>query len=281
MKTENIQPANKLHFCRICKTKPDQLSHHKTHLKSQIHLLKKKCFEQCIKMSSVLYYHMNTDELISMIKNETGLKFSENKENILGSWRLKLIADFDNLLKQDFPDVIIPSYYDTPVDNFNSREEFIQYQLERIIQANETITINAKVDEVIKNIETQEYKTVKEKIQNTNTDKLILNAIETKSEFDIAAILYKINIDKYSFKDFRSNLWINKNDTTIPSSKVFGEIRKQLSTIIIDIFTNYMNSLNEDRIEEKKRCNEINFMLKLTKCKNNIMSEAKEFFYNN
>ena len=110
---------------------------------------------------------------------------------------------------------------------------------------------------------------------------MILKAIQTKNEFDIAVILFKINIDNYSFKDFKSNLWINKQDTTIPSNEVISEVRNQLSTTIIDIFTNYSNNLTEDRLEDKNICLQINTMLKRTNFKNNIMKEAKELFYNN
>jgi hypothetical protein len=278
-----MEGSNKMHFCGICKTKPDQLSHHKAHLQTQKHLFKKKCFEQCIKMS-VLHIHTSTsEELISMFENETGLNYSENKVNDFRSWRIHLMSKLNDLLDQEFPNTIIPAD-DVPTENFNTKEEFIKNRLDKIIQANETITINAakvKVHEIIKNIESDEYKTLKEKIQNTDIDELILKAIITQNEFDIAVILYKINIDKYSYKDFKSNLWINKKDTTIPTSKVSDEIRKQLSTIIIDIFTDHMNSLSEDRIEEKKSCVEINTMLKRTAFKNNIMREAKELFYNN
>jgi hypothetical protein len=280
---EVSQTTNKMHFCGICKTKPDQLSHHKAHLQTQKHLFKKKCFEQCIKMS-VLHLHTSTaEELISMFENETGLKYSENRGDNFGSWRIQLMSKLNDLLDQEFPNTIIPSE-DLSRDQFNTKEDFIKNRLEGIIQANETVTINAakvKVDEIIKNIESDEYKTLKEKIQNTDIDELILKAIITQNEFDIAVILYKINIDKYSFKDFKSNLWINKQDTTIPTSKVSDEIRKHLSTTIIDVFTDHMNSLSEYRIEEKKSCLEINTMLKRTAFKNNIMKEAKELFYNN
>jgi hypothetical protein len=278
-----MEGSNKMHFCGICKTKPDQLSHHKAHLQTQKHLFKKKCFEQCIKMS-VLHIHTSTsEELISMFENETGLNYSENRVNDFRSWRIELMSKLNDLLDQEFPNTIIPAD-DVPREKFNTKEEFIKNRLDKIIQANETITINAakvKVHEIIKHIESDEYKTLKEKIQNTDIDELILKAIITQNEFDIAVILYKINIDKYSYKDFKSNLWINKKDTTIPTSKVSDEIRKQLSTIIIDIFTDHMNSLSEDRIEEKKSCVEINTMLKRTAFKNNIMREAKELFYNN
>lgn len=277
---EVSQTTNKMHFCGICKTKPDQLSHHKAHLQTQKHLFKKKCFEQCIKMSVLHIHTCTTEELISMFENETGLKYSENRGNNFGSWRIQLMSKLNELLDQEFPNTIIP-VDDVPRENFDTKEEFIKNRLERIIQANETVTMNATKVKIIKNIESDEYKTLKEKIQNTDIDELILKAIITQNEFDIAVILYKINIDKYSYKDFRSNLWINKQNTTIPTSKVLDEIRKQLSTTIIDIFTNHMNSLTEDRIEEKKSCLEINTMLKRTAFKNNIMKEAKELFYNN
>jgi hypothetical protein len=280
---EGSQTTNKMHFCGICKTKPDQLSHHKAHLQTQKHLFKKKCFEQCIKMSVLHLHTSTTEELISMFENETGLKYSENRGNTFGSWRIQLMSKLNELLDQEFPNTVIPAD-DLSRENFSTKEEFIKDRLDRIIQANETITINSikvKVDEIIKNIESDEYKTLKEKIQNTNINELILKAILTQHEFDIAVILYKINIDKYSCKDFKGNLWIDKNDTTIPTGKVSDEIRKQLSTTIIDIFTNHMNSLSEDRLQEKKSCLEINTMLKRTAFKNNIMKEAKELFYNN
>ena len=47
-------PALTLYCCNICKTKPDQLSHHKSHLTTQKHIFKKKCFENCINTSFIL-----------------------------------------------------------------------------------------------------------------------------------------------------------------------------------------------------------------------------------
>ena len=44
---------NKIYTCEICKTKPDQLSHHKTHLDTQKHKDKKELFElKLYKLSS-------------------------------------------------------------------------------------------------------------------------------------------------------------------------------------------------------------------------------------
>ena len=42
---EEQQPSNFAiqYYCTICDTKPDQLSHHKAHLKTQKHIFKKKC----------------------------------------------------------------------------------------------------------------------------------------------------------------------------------------------------------------------------------------------
>ena len=48
MEAKQKIPAGTLYCCNICKTKPDQLSHHKSHLTTQKHLYKKKCIEQCI-----------------------------------------------------------------------------------------------------------------------------------------------------------------------------------------------------------------------------------------
>ena len=38
------------YYCNICKTKPDQLSHHKAHLKTQKHIFQKNCFKNCFKL---------------------------------------------------------------------------------------------------------------------------------------------------------------------------------------------------------------------------------------
>ena len=65
---------NKIYTCDICKTKPDQLSHHKTHLDTQKHKDKKELFElKLSKLSSkeLLKLYNTTDISIIVDENET------------------------------------------------------------------------------------------------------------------------------------------------------------------------------------------------------------------
>ena len=69
---------NKIYTCDICKTRPDQLSHHKTHLESQKHKDKKELFE--LKLSKVLDKELQklyntTDISIIVDENETSIIF--------------------------------------------------------------------------------------------------------------------------------------------------------------------------------------------------------------
>jgi type I restriction-modification system DNA methylase subunit len=65
---------NKIYTCEICKTKPDQLSHHKTHLETQKHKYKKELFE--LKLSKLTQKELQrlyntTDINIIIDENET------------------------------------------------------------------------------------------------------------------------------------------------------------------------------------------------------------------
>ena len=65
---------NKIYTCEICKTKPDQLSHHKTHLDTQKHKDKKELFElKLSKLSSkeLQKLYNTTDISIIVDENET------------------------------------------------------------------------------------------------------------------------------------------------------------------------------------------------------------------
>ena len=75
-------PTLTLYCCNICKTKPDQLSHHKSHLTTQKHIFRKKCFETCINTSFMINRELivkrNTGEnkdRIYQFEKDTGLKF--------------------------------------------------------------------------------------------------------------------------------------------------------------------------------------------------------------
>ena len=78
---------NKIYICEICKTKPDQLSHHKTHLDTQKHKDKKELFElKLSKLSSkeLQKLYNTTDISIIVDENETNtyVPIEDNKKLI-------------------------------------------------------------------------------------------------------------------------------------------------------------------------------------------------------
>ena len=116
MEAKQKIPALTLYCCNICKTKPDQLSHHKAHLTTQKHIFKKKCFEQCVYTSflTISIFHQNKDneplrskKIIDEFEKDTGLQFiqgNRTSHNAMRDWRLSK----DRLLDEEFPDTIIP-----------------------------------------------------------------------------------------------------------------------------------------------------------------------------
>ena len=74
---------NKNYTCEICKTKPDQLSHHKTHLETQNHKDKKELFElKLYKLSSdeLQKLYNTTDISIIVDENETNTFIYDSKK---------------------------------------------------------------------------------------------------------------------------------------------------------------------------------------------------------
>ena len=77
----------KIYMCEICKNKPDQISHHKTHLDTQKHKDKKELFElKLSKLSSneLQKLYNTTDMLIIVDENETNTygRIGDNKKMI-------------------------------------------------------------------------------------------------------------------------------------------------------------------------------------------------------
>ena len=267
------------YYCTICNTKPDQISHHKAHLKTQKHIFKKKCFEQCVNMT-VFHFHntlnMDKKEVIQMFEDDTNFKYiNGDKESIskFVEWR----QNREELLKNEYPNSIIPQpklQSDNP--------EFISDWLKIIIESNETVILKPKKTIAYnKNIvQTEKYKNFKEQFANQSIEYLINKAIDFPTEFDIAVILYKLNCEKYSFKSFTGNVWIDKSDSTISSNIVFSNLRNQISTNLKNIFEEVNKNLPLDS-KQKKNCCSIIQQLVTTKIKNNIMNEVKELFFNN
>lgn len=85
----------KLYTCEICKTKPDQISHHKSHLKTQKHNDKKELFKlklEKLSKDELLSEH-NENDIEEIIKN----KETKASESIK---KLKEKEEFDNIKKE-------------------------------------------------------------------------------------------------------------------------------------------------------------------------------------
>jgi type I restriction-modification system DNA methylase subunit len=77
---------NKIYTCEICKTKPDQLSHHKTHLDTQKHKDKKELFE--LKLSK-----LSSNELQKLYNTiDISIIVSENETNTYNHSKLKILS---------------------------------------------------------------------------------------------------------------------------------------------------------------------------------------------
>jgi type I restriction-modification system DNA methylase subunit len=92
--------SNKFYTCEICKTKPDQISHHKSHIETQKHKYKKELFELKLeKLSKEELINKYNEENINsiIISNETKIhepikKLTIEEENI-NQKELELIMD--------------------------------------------------------------------------------------------------------------------------------------------------------------------------------------------
>ena len=95
----------KTYACGICKTVPDQISHHKSHIETQKHKDKRELFEfKLSKLNDVelekTYKTTNIHDII--METETILYISNNKTNLLND-KKKLKQTILNNLNGTFP----------------------------------------------------------------------------------------------------------------------------------------------------------------------------------
>lgn len=259
------------YFCSICDTTPSQISHHKAHLKTQKHIYKKKCFEQCVNMT---IFHINNTKNISkecvvqMFEDDTGHKYiSGNEESIekFRNWRLNRT----DLLMAEYPKTIIPE----PIHD-SSSNLLIDEWFKKIVENNETIVIKPKkIDR--KFIKENSFK---EKINNQSVEELITKAIDMPYHFDVAVVLYKLFSDKYLFKSFRGNVWIDKSNISLSSDKVCGNLRNEINTTLKMAFENFSKNFDVES-EQYKSCIRLIGEFCKTSFKNGVMREAREIFF--
>lgn len=263
------------YYCSICNTTPSQISHHKAHLKTQKHIFKRKCFEQCVNMT-IFHIHntknMEKKEVIQMFEDDTNIKYNLNNEESICKFRYWRISR-EEFLKNEFPNSIIPD----PELNSDS-SEFHSNWLKKIIESNETVVLKPKkTNSYIKQIvNTEKYKSFKDK----TIEELINNAIDCQTAYDIALVLYKLNYEQFSFKSFCGNVWVDKLDTTILSYMVLKNLRNEISTNLKNSFEEFSKTFPLES-EKRKKCSLIIQQIVRTKMKNDIIKEAREMFFNN
>lgn len=261
---------NTQYYCSICNTKPDQLSHHKAHLKTQKHIYKRKCFETCVNMF-VFHFHNNQtpSEIIQQYEDDTNTTYDRVNVQKLREWRLNR----ESMLKNEYPNSIIPD-----PDTSNESPDFLEKWLTKIVSENETVVLKP-IKSTISKVEKQEIiKTFKQEVEEQPIELLFDKAIETINAFDVAMILYKLNCDKYSFKSFVGNVWIDKSDSTKPSRDIFNDIRNEITKIIKPLITTYMNKIPENL---KFKCKKLIIFLDKSAFKNDVMRELRELFFDN
>jgi hypothetical protein len=264
---------NTQYYCSICNTTPSQISHHKAHLKTQKHIYKKKCFEQCVNMT--IFHISNTKDMskecvVKMFEDDTGYKYIKgNRESTekFRNWRLNR----KELLLSEYPKSIIPEVEHDCSDNLLIDDWFKQ-----IIEKNETMVIKPKKKDT--NIE--KNNDFKEIINNQSVEEVITKAIEFQCEFDVAVVFYKLLSEKYSFKSFKGNVWIDKSNISLSSNDVSSNVRKEITTTLKNAFENYGKNLDVETLQYKS-CLKLIEKFNKTSFKNNLIREAREIFFDN
>ena len=118
-------------------------------------------------------------------------------------------------------------------------------------------------------------------------------SIRGYSDFDIANVLYQIHKDEYVCVSVKDNVWYKFNDHKWSLIDSGTTLRKSISITLRDLFQKKLNALSAKiRLIEDTECVEYKYVkreqkyicdiiekLGNTKYKTNIMTEAKEIFY--
>ena len=95
----------------------------------------------------------------------------------------------------------------------------------------------------------------------------------------VASIFYKLNKNKYSFKNYKPEIWIYKNDTSVNTAVVRENLIvdvKLVEYILID----FLNTIDYNSLQYK-RINHIIKMFESNKFIENVINDIKELFYDN
>ena len=132
------------------------------------------------------------------------------------------------------------------------------------------------------------------KIREETIDYHVEKTIENQTDFDIANVLYQMFKDRYTCVSIKRDLWYVYNNHKWEENESGTSLRMEISRGLFDIYykkqkeiLNYMASGTLDPASDKyqaisKRGTKISVItndLKRRGCKDNIMREAKEIFY--
>jgi len=282
-------PTLTLYCCNICKTKPDQLSHHKAHLTTQKHIFRKKCFETCINTSFMLNHELIVKRItgedktkFDQFEKDTGLKFIKGdraSHDALRDWTFARIG----LLQEEFPGNIIP------LDMNFDTEETYKNSVIKMIDLNETLTVRNEEPEKMNN---DEIKNIVQNIENYDLDFFVNMALETPEPYVFALIMYKQNYQTIYLKHIERNIIHQKSNRPMrfkdkcwaykdinnngDSNEIANNLRKTISTSVADIF---IQKIEENCIHIKYgELSDIIHKLKLTMFKNDVMKKLEQLF---
>ena len=228
---------NKIYTCEICKTKPDQLSHHKTHLDTQKHKDKKELFElKLSKLSSkeLQKLYNTTDISIIVDENETNtyIYIKDNK---------KLINSNSNDIEDDIHNKEMSDDEKQKVDQSNniSNKEALKdkiHEIHNYLRNNGAgYGMNAlKVFNLLYGLKKIEEKNLLDKVNLKRPDcefsYLLKIANENKDEQltelilgSVSTSIYKSNISELLFYEIPS----------IIKSSVFSHLIKEINRITV------------------------------------------------
>jgi len=280
-------PTLTLYCCNICKTKPDQLSHHKAHLTTQKHIFRKKCFETCINTSFMLNRELIVKRItgedktrIDQFEKDTGLKFikgDRGSHDAIRDWTFACIG----LLNDEFPGNIIPL-----IMNFDTEDNY-KNSVNRMIDINETLTVRNEEPETVNN---DEIKNIVQNIENYDYDFFVNMALKTPEAYVFALIMYKQNYQTIYLKHIERNIIHQKSNRPMrfkdkawaykdinnngDSNEIASNLRKTISTSVSDIFTQKI----EESPSEYHELSVIIHKLRTTMFKNDIMRKLEHLF---
>ena len=280
-------PTLTLYCCNICKTKPDQLSHHKSHLTTQKHIFRKKCFETCINTSFMINRELivkrNTGEnkdRIDQFEKDTGLKFVKGEReshDAIRDWAFARIG----LLNEEFPNVVIP------LDIGFDTEDNYKNSVIKMIEINETLIVRNEDPETVNN---DEIKNIVHNIENHDIDFFINMVLKTPEPYVFALIMYKQNYQTIYLKHIERNIIHQKSNRPMRfkdkswaykdinnennSSEIVNNLRKSISTSVADIFIQKI----EEKPSEYHELSNIIHKLRLTSFKSDVMKKLEMLF---